>query len=448
MTVEKGLPANVDAERLVLGSVLLDDSCFDDVAILENDFALETHGRIFKRMRDLRERGERIDRVTVYHELNKHGEAEACGGHSYLVSLDDGMPTVPNIDSYIRLVQEKAIRRRAIFGAQDFINRCMVAEESDSQILLAGQKMLDALSDGQQKHGEWVTPNQVIQDYPGGPYSFLRRKQGGVGICTPWTPVTETLGGGLHKGDLVIIAGRPSMGKSIVTMQIAHQAAKDDHGAAMFSLEMSKESLTERLLCGVARVDCQKLRAGYLNATEENRLKSAYVDLEELPLRIDDTRARTIPAMTAALRKLIAKHPVEVVALDHLQLMTSIGRSREQKRYEELSEILHSLKHMAVTMDVAMVVACQLNRQCEIDNRKPQLSDLAETSAAEQDADVVMFVHRPERYAKNHNREDLRGRAEFIIAKQRCGPTGEEDMVFLADIQRFECRAAGATDGK
>jgi replicative DNA helicase len=214
--VEKGLPANVDAERFVLGSVLLDDSCFDGVAILQADeFILEKHGRIFKRMKDLHERGERIDRVTVYNELNKHGEAESCDGLSYLVTLDDGMPQVPNIDSYVRLVKEKAVLRRAIFTAQNLTNRCMAAEESPDEILSAAQKMLDALADGHQKHGEWVKPTQVIQDYPGGGHGFLKRKQGGLGIRTPWPPVTETLGGGLHKGDLVIVAGRPSMGSRL-----------------------------------------------------------------------------------------------------------------------------------------------------------------------------------------------------------------------------------------
>ena len=442
IAVEKGLPCNVDAERFILGSVLLDDSAFDGMSILaDDDFSLEKHRRIFKRMRELREHGEKIDRLTVYHELDKHGEVGSCDGLSYLVSLDDGIPQVPNLDSYIRIVQEKAVLRRAIFAAQHLMNRCLQAEDSPREILLDCQKTLDALSDGQQKHGEWVTPVEVVKNYPGGPYEFVSRKRGGVGIATPWPPVTETLGGGLHKGELFIGAGRPSMGKSIVGGQLAHQAAKDGHGAAVFSLEMSKESLTERLLCGIARVDCQKLRAGYLNTTEKNRLMEAAADLEALPLWIDDTRARTIPAMTAALRKLAAKHPVEVIVIDHLQLMTSAGRRREAKRYEEVSEILHELKHEAVRMGAAVVVLSQLNRQCEIENRQPQLSDLKETGAAEEDADVVMFVHRPERYAKNHGREDLRGYAEFIIAKQRCGPVGKKNMVFLDGMQKFECRA-------
>jgi replicative DNA helicase len=174
---------------------------------------------------------------------------------------------------------------------------------------------------------------------------------------------------------------------------------------------------------------------------EREKLLSAVGDLESLPLSIHDTCARTIPAITAALRMLSAKHPVDVVILDHLQLMTSASWRGEQKRYEELSKILHELKHEAVRMNVSVVVLSQLNRQCEIENRPPQLSDLKETGAAEEDADVVMFVHRPERYAKNHDRAELRGLAEFIIAKQRCGPVGKKDMVFLAGIQRFELPA-------
>jgi replicative DNA helicase len=443
VTMEKGPPVNLDAERFVLGSILLDDNLYVQAAgtLEPDDFSIEKHRRIFKHMEELYARGERIDRVTVYNELDKHGEAQACDGLSYLVSLDDGLPQIPNLDSYIRIVQEKSVLRRTIFAIEHLRSRCLAAEESPGEILLACQKALDALSDGQQKHGEWVTPTEVVTNYPGGVHEFVSRKQGGIGIATPWRPVTETLGGGLHKGELFITAGRPSMGKSIVGMQIAHQAAMDKHGAAVFSLEMSKESLTERLLCGIARVDCQKLRAGYLNATERQKLLAAATDIESLPLWIDDTRARTIPAMTAALRKLAARHPLDLVVVDHVQLMTSATRRREQKRYEEVSEILHEVKHTAVKMNVAMVVVSQLNRQCEIDNRQPQLSDLKETGAAEEDADVVLFVHRPERYAKNHGREDLRGFAEFIIAKQRCGPVGAKRMVFLDGIQKFECQA-------
>jgi replicative DNA helicase len=444
MDAEKGLPANLDAERVVLGSILLDDQQYELVAgsLTPDDFSLEKHRRIFRRMGELHDLGERIDRITLANELMKFGELEACDGFSYLVSLDDGLPQISNVDSYVRIVLEKSVLRRTIFAAQHLMNRCLAAEESASEILLTCQKTLDALADSRHRHGEWVTPVEVITHYPGGVPAFVTRKRGGVGIETPWLPVTETLGGGLHKGELFITAGRPSMGKSVVGMQIAHRAAADGHTVAVISLEMSKEALVERLLCGIAAVDCQKLRAGYLNVKERQKLLTAAADIEALPLSIHETRARTIPAITAALRKLAAKHPVDLIVLDHLQLMTSTGRRREQTRHEELSEILHELKHTAVKMNASVVVLSQLNRQCEIENRPPQLSDLKETGAAEEDADVVMFVHRPERYAKNHDRAELRGLAEFIIAKQRCGPVGKKDMVFLSGIQRFELSLA------
>jgi replicative DNA helicase len=446
-TVEKSLPCNLDAERMVLGSILLDAASFDGVSILTDaDFSLEKHRRIFCRMRDLHGRAERIDPIAVYNELDRHGEAQACDGLGYLHDLTEGIPQIPNLDGYIRIVQEKGILRRAIFAMQHLMNRCLRAEESSGDILLAAQKTLDALSDGTQKHGEWITPTEVVRNYPGGVHQFVSRKQGGVGIATPWEPITETLGGGLHPGDLFLVAGRPSMGKSIIGMSLAYHAAKTGCGAAVFSLEMSKESLTERLLCGIAGVDSQRLRAGYLTATEKNRLLEAAADLETLPLWIDDTRARTVPAITAALRKLCAKHSIAVVVIDHLQLMTSSAKKRDQ-RNQELSEILHEFKHESGKLNATFVVLSQLNRQCEIENRVPQLSDLKETGAAEEDADVVMFVHRPERYAKNHNREDLCGHAEFIIAKQRCGPTGLKSMVFLGGIQKFECCARSSMEG-
>ena len=443
IAAEKGLPSSVEAERAVLGSILLEAVSFDGVSILADDeFILEKHRRIFNRMRDLHGRGERIDPISLYHELDRHGEAQACDGLGYLHDLTDGIPRIPNLDGHIRILQEKAVLRRAIYAAEQLMNRCLQAEDSAGDILLDAQKTLDALSNGTQKHGEWVTPTDVVRNYPGGAHGFVTRKQGGVGIATPWAPITETLGGGLHGGDLFLVAGRPSMGKSVAGVQLAYNAAKTGHGAAVFSLEMSKESLTERLLCGIARVDYQKLRAGYLNQSEKNRLLEAAADVESLPLWIDDTRARTIPAMLAALRKLCAKIPVEVVVVDHLQLMTSAGSRRDQ-RHQELSEILHDFKHEAGKMNATFVVLSQLNRQCEIENRQPQLSDLKETGTAEEDADVVMFIHRPERYAKNHGKEDLRGHAEFIIAKQRCGPTGRKNMVFLDSIQKFECEASG-----
>jgi replicative DNA helicase len=435
LALETGLPCNLDAERFLLGSILMDDSRFSEVAgaLKADDFSLEKHRRIFQRMCELSERGEHIDRVTVANELRNRGELESCDGVTYLVSLDDGLPRLFNLDSYVRIVQEKAVLRQAIFGAQRLMNRCLLQKENSIEILADAEAFLAKLGDSRQQHGQWVNPGEVIRNYPGGINAFLNPTRGGSGIATPWPTVTAALCG-LQKADLVLVAGRPSMGKSVTAMQIAHHAAKQGHGAAFFSLEMTKDSLVRRLIAAVGRVDAQRLRSGQLDRDERLKASRAASEIDDVPLWIDDTRARTIPAITAALRKLIARHEVGLVIIDHLQLMKCTGRV--ESRHHELSEISHSLKHLAGELDVPVVLLSQLNRDCEREKRRPQLADLKETGSLEEDADVVLFIHRPEQY--NRQDESLRGVAEFIIGKQRNGPTGKVNMLFLHAFQKFE----------
>jgi replicative DNA helicase len=434
LALETGLPCNLDAERFLLGSILMDDSRFAEFAgaLKADDFSLEKHRRIFQRMCELNERGEHIDRVTVANELRNRGELESCDGVSYLVSLDDGLPRLFNLDSYVRIVQEKATLRQAIFGAQRLMNRCLLQDGSSSEILADAEVFLAKLGDNRQQHGRWLNPGEVIET-AGGLNSFITPTRGGSGIATPWPAVTTALCG-LQRGDLVLVAGRPSMGKSVVAMQMAHHAAVSGHGVAFFSLEMTKDALVRRLISAVGRVDAQKLRSGTLNPDERLRAARAASEIAELPLWIDDSRARTIPAVTAALRKLIARHDVGLVLVDHLQLMKCAGRA--ESRHQELSEISHSLKHLAGELDLPVVLLSQLNRECEREKRRPQLADLKETGSLEEDADVVLFIHRPEQY--DRQAEHLRGLAEFIIGKQRNGPTGKLNMVFLHAFQKFE----------
>jgi replicative DNA helicase len=437
---DRALPSNLDAERLILGALMLQNEHFGVVAgvLTRDDFTTEKHQLIFSRMSEVYESGEKVDRVTVANALMGAGQLEAVGGMSGVVDLDTGLPPIVNLDSYVRIVQEKATLRRAIFACQSVVDRCMVAEDSSEDILQYAESVLAKLSNGPGKHGQWLRPGEVMEGFPGGAGAFLSRPRGGAGIPTPWAPITAKLCG-LHKGELVVIAGRPSMGKSIVAMQLAHHAAKEGHGVAVLSLEMSKESLISRLICAVGSVDAQRFREGKLDAEERRRAQRAANDIHSLPLWIDDTRASTMPAISAALRKLRAKNDVSMFVVDHLQLMR--GGRHDQKRNEEMSEISHGMKHIAREMDMVGVALSQLNRKCEDENRRPQQSDLAETGSLEQDADVLMFVHRPERYAKNHGREELRGMAEFILAKQREGPVGIKEMVFLKEYQRFEVSA-------
>lgn len=433
ITEQRGLPCNVDAERLILGSIQIDDQHFELVAgtVAAEDFSLDSHRRIFGAMKALSSRGEGIDRITVANELATRGELEACGSLGYLVSLDDGLPQVPNLDGYVRIIQEKSTLRRAIFAAQGLIDRCMAARDGAEAIIGDAEAVLSKLADSRRKHGDWLNPGDVMAA-AGGLSSFVSPIRGGAGIPTPWPGLTSSTCG-LHRGDLFLVAGRPSMGKSLIGMALAHHAAAHGHGAAVFSLEMSKDSLVKRMLSAVGGVDAQRLRAGQLDRGERANVTEAAAQIESLPLWIDDTRARTIPAITSALRKLVAKHDIRIVVVDHLQLMNGVGRF--ESRHQELSAVSHAMKHLAGQFDLTMILLSQLSRECEKAARRPQLSDLKETGSLEEDADVVLFVHRPEQY----NRQDpsLRGQAEFILGKQRNGPTGKRKMLFQHSYQRF-----------
>jgi replicative DNA helicase len=279
-TADKGLPTNVDAERFVLGSIMLDDSLYILAAgtLQGDDFSLEKHRRIFKRMGELYERGEKIDRITIANELMKFGELEACDGLSYLVTLDDGLPRIANIDSYVRIVKDKSVLRRIVFTAEHLRNRALADVEAPDQILAGAEEALLNLGaalvpSGLQQSGD------ILRNYEGGLTAFLDPSKRIKGISTGFAKFDEYTGG-LHGGDLIIIAARPSMGKTALALNIAqHVALKLKQTAAVFSLEMSKESLLTRMLCSVARVDSQRFRGGYLTQEERRKLSHAVNEL-------------------------------------------------------------------------------------------------------------------------------------------------------------------------
>ncbi|MCU1276146.1 MAG: primary replicative helicase, partial [Bryobacterales bacterium] len=440
LALEKGLPCNLDAERFVLGSILMDDSYFIQVAgTLEGeDFSLEKHRRIFHRMGELNNRGERIDRVTLANELLRYNELESCDGLSYLVSLDDGLPRIFNLDSYVRIVKDKSILRRIIFTSQHLMNRCLAGEEDPQQILAGAEESLLKLGDSQAKAG-LTSPAQVIQEYQGGLNAFLDPSKRIKGISTGYTKLDE-MTGGLHGGELIILAARPSMGKTALALNIAqHVATRLNETVAVFSLEMSKESLLTRLLCASARVDSQRFRAGYLNQDERRKLQTAAAQLVEAPLFIDDTAGASLMEMHAGLRRLQQQRKLGLVVVDYLQLMS--GRGRFENRNQEISTISRGMKLLAKELNVPMLVLSQLSRAPETrqGDHRPQLSDLRESGSIEQDADLVAFIFREEVYKRD--REDLRGMAELLVSKQRNGPIGKVDLVFLHHLTKFENRA-------
>jgi replicative DNA helicase len=439
IALEKGLPANLDAERFVLGSIMMDDASFIPIAgtLEADDFSLEKHRRIFSRMAELYDRGERIDRVTVANELMKHNQLESVDGLSYLVSLDDGLPAISNLESYVRIVKDKSVLRRIIFSSQKMIDRCYLGEEEPEQILSSAEESLLKLGESRAKDA-LANPDRIIREFEGGLDAFLDPSKRIKGIGTGFLKFDE-MTGGLHPGELIIIAARPSMGKTALALNIAqHVAMNPPQTVAVFSLEMSKESLLTRMICASARVDQQKFRAGYLNQDERRRLMKAAADLVQAPLFIDDSPGVNLMDIHAKLRRLRSEHGLSLVIVDYLQLMSS--RSRYENRNQEVSALSRGFKLLAKELNVPMVVLSQLSRAPETrpGDHRPQMSDLRESGSIEQDADVIGFIFREEVYKQD--REDLKGLAELLLAKQRNGPTGKVNLVFLREFTKFENR--------
>jgi replicative DNA helicase len=438
LAFEKGLPANIDAERFVLGSILLNHDAYFQVAgaVEPEDFSLEKHRRIFARMKELYDRGDKIDRLTVANELMKQGQLESVDGLTYLVSLDEGMPEIANLDSYIRIVKDKSALRKMIFTAQKVIDRCLIGVEEPDEILAGAEESLLKL--GEARSGDQLqSPATIIERFPGGINAFLDPSRRVSGLSTGFTKFDE-MTGGLHGGELIILAARPSMGKTALALNVAQHVAthpKVRKPVAVFSLEMSSASLLTRLLCAGARVDQHKFRAGYLNGDERRRLQVALADLTEAPLFIDDTAGVHLMDVHAKLRRLKVQHGLALVVVDYLQLMSSRGRS--ENRNQEVSALSRGLKLMAKELDVPFLVLSQLSRASEtrVGDHKPQLSDLRDSGSIEQDADLVGFIFREEVYKR-----------DLIIAKQRNGPIGTVPLTFLGQFTRFENRAEDLPD--
>jgi replicative DNA helicase len=441
IALERGLPVNLDAERFVLGAILMDDALYIQVAgsLESEDFSLEKHRRIFLRMGELYNRGERIDRVTVANELMKQNQLESVDGVSYLVSLDEGLPALANLDSYVRIVKDKAVLRRIIFTSQKLIDRCIIGEEEPDQILASAEESLLKLGESRAQDA-LVSPQRILEDFDGGINAFLDPSKRIKGLSTGFLKLDE-MTGGLHAGELVILAARPSMGKTALALNIAQHVASqpnEKQTVAVFSLEMSRESLLTRMICAGARVDQQKFRAGYLNQDERRRLAKTASELVQAPLFIDDTSGTHMMDIHAKLRRLKAEHGLSLVVIDYLQLMS--GRGRYENRNQEISTISRGLKLLAKDLKVPMLVLSQLNRAPETrpGDHRPQLSDLRESGSIEQDADLVAFIFREEVYKQEDER--LKGLAELLVAKQRNGPTGKVNLVFLKEFTKFENR--------
>ena len=441
---ERTLPHNLEAERSVLGAILLHNDAFNLAAevIDAADFFRDAHRRIFDKMVKLSERGDAIDLVTLKEELSRSGDLDEVGGPAYITALVDGVPRSTNVEHYARIIKEKATLRNLIFSANKILATAYSAEEDANLILDQAEGAIFAIADKNVRDG-FVSLRQLAQGSLDTLDKLHAHKELITGVPTGFTDLDE-MTSGLQASDLVIIAARPSMGKTSLVLNMAqHVGTKTDMTVGMFSLEMSKEQLFLRLLTSEARIDAHRLRTGFLGEKDWGKLSTAIGTLSETKIFIDDTPSIGVLEMRAKCRRLKSEHGLHLVIIDYIQLMQ--GRGRFENRTLELASISRSLKGLAKELRVPIVILSQLSRAPESrSDHRPQLSDLRESGALEQDADVVMFIYREDLYAdKSQPEVDNQGVAELIIGKQRNGPTGIVKLAFIREFTRFENLAVG-----
>ena len=434
---------NNAAEQSVLGAILLDNSIMDQVAAIlsPKDFYTGAHRVIYQAMCTLLDRGEPADPVVLQQYLQKNGELQSVGGGGYMAQLMDTVPTTANVGAYARLVRDKALLRSLAQEATKIVESIYHGGNKPIDVILDNaEQRIFAVGEGHsQRSSSYFTIKSILMPVLHSIEQLMRNKNALTGVPTGY-PDLDALLAGLQKSDLLILAGRPAMGKTSFAMNIAVNAAVDHQApVAVFSLEMSKEQLVSRMLSSAARVDAQKLRTGWLDGNSYAHLIHVADTLfEKAPLFIDDTPAISISALRAKARRLKREKDVQLIIIDYLQLMQGDGKT--ENRVQEISQISRGLKSLAKELNIPIIALSQLSRKLEErPNKRPQLSDLRESGAIEQDADVVMFVFREEVYKEND--PELKGVAEIIIAKQRNGPIGKVTLTFLKEYTRFESYA-------
>jgi replicative DNA helicase len=439
ITLEKNLPYSLDAERSVLGSILIENQAINRAQeiLRDSDFYRDTHRKIYKVMENLSERATAIDEITLKEELARTGELESVGGPAYIASLADGVPSPKNIEYYARIVKEKSILRGLISSASGILTDCYRAEDEVEEILDRAESSIfriaqDSLSVGFQPiRGIAEASLKVIEELSKS-HSMI------TGLATGYARLDEYTAG-LQKSDLIVVAARPAMGKTTFCLNVAQNAALgENRRVGIFSLEMAREQLFLRMLCSLGRIDAHLLRTGRLSKEDWKKLTEAFARLSGAPIFIDDTAGIGVMEMRAKARRLKSEHGLDLLVIDYLQLIR--GRGRAENRTQEISEISRSLKELAKELQIPVIAVSQLSRAPETrpGDRRPQLSDLRESGAIEQDADVVLFIFREEAYKAT---EDNRGKADLIIAKQRNGPTGLVPLAFIKQYTKFETRA-------
>jgi len=435
---QKTLPQNMEAEQAVLGGILIDNEAIHQVLeIIEvEDFYRESHRKIFLVFLELYEQNQPIDLVTVCEALQKKQQLEEVGGATFLASLVEVIPTASNITYYAKIVKEKSILRKLITRATYIINQCVApTDENIEEILDRAEQTIFEVSQ-ERIQTSYYSLKDVIKSTFQTIQSITQKDSYITGIPTGFIDF-DRLTSGFQPSDLIIIAGRPSMGKTAFALNIAANAAsKHKIPVGIFSLEMSKEQLTTRMLCAEAKVDSQKLRSGFLAEHDWQLLIEAASVLSEAPIFIDDTPAISVLELRAKARRLKSEHNISLIIIDYLQLMK--GKGGNERREQEISEISRSLKALAKELNIPVVALSQLNRKVEDrENKRPRLADLRESGAIEQDADLIAFLYRDEVYNQREDNPN-RGMAELIIGKHRNGPVGKIKLAFLEKYTSFE----------
>jgi replicative DNA helicase len=421
----------------VLGGILLDNNAVNSVLeILEiADFYSEAHRKIFSAIIELSEKSEPSDLITLSNLLRNNKQIDDVGGVAYLASLVDNVPSAANISYYSKIIKEKSILRRLIGVSTEILNKSYNSITEVGHVLDDAEQAIFEISENKIKPS-FFPLKDIIKDSFKTIEKLYEKKQLITGVPTGYEEL-DKLTSGFQQSDLVIIAGRPSMGKTALAINVAQNAAIEmEVPVAIFSLEMSKEQLAIRMLSSEARVDSQRLRKGFLGETDWPKLTTAAGRLSDASIYIDDTPAISVLEMKAKSRRLKAENGLGLIVLDYLQLMR--GRDSSMPREQEISEISRSLKALAKELDVPVVALSQLNRQVEArTDKRPYLADLRESGAIEQDADVILFIYRDEVYNRSEDNPE-KGLAEIIVGKQRNGPTGKVKLTFLKEYTRFE----------
>jgi len=430
-SLERIPPQNIEAEQSVLGSMLIEkQAILRAMEILRpQDFYREAHQQIYRVMTDLFDHGQAVDLITVTEALRQEGLLEQVGGIPYLTTLANLVPTAANVEHYAKIVEEKAILRELIKAATEIVARGYAGKDDVDILLDQAEQAIFDVSQRRTVQGYVALKDVLIETLERIEYVYAN-KDGATGVPTGFRELDQ-LTSGLQPSDLVILAARPSVGKTSFALNIArHAAVKDKTPVAIFSLEMSREQIAQRLLCYEAGVNGQNLRQGFLNDNDWKRLSTALGRLGEAPIFIDDTPNISIMELRTKARRIKVEHGLGLVVVDYLQLMQA--RGRQENRQQEISEISRSLKALARELKAPVLALSQLSRAVEQrQDRRPMLSDLRESGAIEQDADVVMFLYAsPEAESTNV--------IELIVAKQRNGPIGSVKLYFLKDIGRFQ----------